>query len=173
MKNKRIKRLAVASTGLLLLVTAQAGNALDFGSVLKSGSEAASASSEQSSGLLGNVMSSLGVSSKQAAGGTGALLNYAKGQLGGDSFSTISSAVPALTGLMGGSAVKKGLGGGMMAGLATSAATSVMSMDAVKETFSSLGMDPAMVQQFIPLIVSYVSAQGGDTVSDLLAGAFK
>ncbi len=172
MKGKQSKWLASASTGLLLLVVSQTGCALDFGSVLKSGSEMTSVSSEQSSGLLGNVMSSLGVNSKQAAGGTGALLNYAKGQLGGESFSTVSSAVPALAGLMGGNATKA-LGGGMMAGMATNVATSVMSMDGVQKTFSSLGMDPGMVQQFIPLIVSYASSQGGDTVGNLLAGAFK
>jgi hypothetical protein len=43
----------------------------------------------------------------------------------------------------------------------------------VAGSFSQLGLDPAMVNQFIPPILSFVESQGGETVRNLLAAVLQ
>ncbi len=116
-------------------------------------SSAALSSSTQVKGeaqqLVGQLQKQLGVSQAQAVGGTGAMLQLAKNQLGADSIKTLTDKASGLSGL---------LGGGN--GLSKSLLSNISTMNGVQSAFSALGMDPAMIQQFLPIILGFLGEQG-------------
>lgn len=99
--------------------------------------------------LVGQLQSQLGVSQAQAVGGTGAMLQLAKNQLGADTLSTLSGKATGLSSLLGGSS-----------GLSQSLLSNISSMSGVQSAFSALGMDPAMIQQFLPIVLGFLGEQG-------------
>ena len=149
-----ISRAHVVSTVLALLALAPAATAGD-------------------DSLVSLLTAKLGVSEQQAAGGAGALLGMAQGQLGGDRFSQVSDAVPEVVGLMeaapalgstsdldlGGDLLGEGGGDLLGQGLQLAGA------------FKGLGLDAGMVQSFTPLVVGYVQDKAGESVGNLLGGA--
>jgi predicted anti-sigma-YlaC factor YlaD len=46
-------------------------------------------------------------------------------------------------------------------------------MAAAAGMFKKLGLSPAMVAQFVPLLTKFVGVKGGPEVAKLLAGVFK
>jgi len=102
--------------------------------------------------LVGMLTDSLGISAGQAAGGAGALLAMAGNGLSSSENSEITNMVPGLSSLT--SAIPGGLGG------------MISNMDSVKTAFSALGLDPALISKFTPLITQYLTSQ--DASSGLL-----
>lgn len=106
--------------------------------------------------LLGQLKGQLGVTDAQAFGGTGALLQLAQNQLGAGAASSLASEASGLSGLLGGGS-----------GLSKNLLSDISSMSEVQSTFSALGMNSAMIQQFVPIVISFLGEQG---VSTLLLG---
>ncbi len=133
--------------------------------------------SASAAGLTDTLMSSLGVSQKQASGGAGALLKYAKGNLKKDEFSKVSSAIPDMSSLLAAApAVAKATGGSMggLGGMASAlGGDSLGGIASLASSFSDLGLSADMIQKFIPTILEYVKGSGGDSVMNLLSGALK
>ncbi len=110
--------------------------------------------------LSGAVTNTPGLAAaQQAIGGTGALLGLAQNKLSPDQFSAVTNAIPgaeditkAADPLLGDSPLK--------------------SITDVQGAFSKLGMSPATVAKFAPLLTDTVSKSAGPQVADLLAGAF-
>ena len=67
-----------------------------------------------------------------------------------------------MAGALGGLASSLGGGAGKLGDLASLAGG-----------FSKLGLDSDMVGKFIPVILSFVQAKGGDTIKNLLGGVLK
>ncbi|MEA1918836.1 MAG: DUF2780 domain-containing protein [Campylobacterota bacterium] len=128
-------------------------------------------------GLTDTLMSSLGVSEKQAAGGAGSLLKYAKGNLSADDFSKVSSSIPDMSSILAAApkAAKSADGGlGGLGGMASAlGGDSLGGLASLASGFSDLGLDAGMIQKFIPTILEYVKGSGGSDVMGLLAGALK
>lgn len=99
--------------------------------------------------LVGQLQNQLGVTQTQAVGGSGALLQLAESQLGADSMATLSDQVSGLSGLLGGGS-----------SLSKSLLSNISSMSGVQSAFSALGMDPAMIEQFLPIVLSFLGDQG-------------
>lgn len=121
---------------------------------LKSLSDAVSSTQEganQASGLMTSLTEQLGISQAQAAGGTSALMALASSALSDDNAALLEGIIPSTSGPAG--------------GLAASLMGSISSMDGVTAAFSKLGLDPALISQFTPILMSYVGSNGG---SDLL-----
>lgn len=119
--------------------------------------------------LTSLLVSQLGINNKQAAGGAGSILNYAKGALSADDFSKVASSIPGIDALL--SAVPSA--GGGLGGVASAlGGGSLGGMAAVASQFSSLGLNVDMVQQFMPVILDYVKGTGGSDVMGLLSGLF-
>lgn len=97
-------------------------------------------------GLVGMVSEQLGVSSSQAIGGLGALVGYASNNLPEQYATQLQQLLPGL-------ADNNQSGSNLASGLLKN----FSSMDAVKSTFKTLGMDASMVDQFTPLLESYLS----------------
>lgn len=109
-----------------------------------------------SSGLLDLVSSQLDVSKTQAAGGVGALMGLANSSLPAEYSQQLNQLLPGLDNSDSGGSLTSSLLGGLK------------DMDSVKTAFSALGMDSSMVDQFIPVIESYLGDQdAGDLVNAL------
>lgn len=153
--NSILKRFLIVSSLYLL---APSAGALDLGSKLDSGGmlmpkESVKVTGEAQS-LVGDLQKQLGVTQTQAAGGAGALLQLAKSQLEPASFGNITDQVSGLRSLVGGGA---GEGSG---NLLTSALSNISSMGGVEKAFSALGLQPAAVEQFAPVILDFLKQQG-------------
>lgn len=119
-----------------------------------SGAQEATATtgSAMADGLVGMLSNQLGISKNQAIGGLGALVGYASSSLPPEYADQLNQLFPAFN---------KSSGDSSSSGLMGSLMNNVSSMDSVKTAFSGLGMDPSMVDQFTPLIESYVGDNGG------------
>lgn len=147
--NAILKQFLFVSSIYLLAPTAGAFNLNDS---LSSGAQALSSAKEVSGEarqLQGQLEDQLGITETQAVGGTGALLQLAKNKLGTDTTSELTSKAPGLSNLLGGDS---SLGGGLL--------SSISSMNGVQSAFSALGMDAAMIQQFVPIVMGFLGDQG-------------
>lgn len=129
------------------------------------GSTASTAATGQTGDLLSALSGQLGVTPNQAAGGTGALLGLAKNKLDPSQFSELSKSIPGLDQLAGNSELMGQAGSllgnatGSSAGLG-SMMGNASSMADVRKTFSALGMNSDMVNQFAPALLDYFGKQG-------------
>lgn len=120
--------------------------------------------------LISLLTQNLGISSSQAEGGTGLLLDLAKKQLGGDDFNKIASAIPNADSLMNNIPQASGLGG-MLGGLGDmlgGKAGDLGNLAELASGFSALDMDSDMIKKFLPVVMSYLKDNGGDGVEALL-----
>ncbi|RXJ74853.1 hypothetical protein CS022_01195 [Veronia nyctiphanis] len=99
--------------------------------------------------LIDSLSQSLGISSEQAAGGAGALLTQALGQMSKKNNNELNSLIPGMENLT------NTLPGGLGALLNTSSD--------VSKIFTSLGLDPAMVSQFTPIIMKFLGEKGASS----------
>jgi Protein of unknown function VcgC/VcgE (DUF2780) len=119
--------------------------------------------------LVQTLSKQLNVSDDQAAGGAGAIFQYAKGALSGDDYGKVEKAVPEAADL-----VKKAppadsttsAVGGMLGKSAGSAA----GLAGLTSSFEKLGLSSDMVGKFTPIVVNYVDQKGGAQVGDLMRG---
>ncbi|WP_157823273.1 DUF2780 domain-containing protein [Psychromonas sp. MB-3u-54] len=130
-------------------------NSAGFDSLLKTTESLTGVSTKStSSDLLGSLTTQLGVTESQAAGGTAALLSMASQNLSGTDSSLLKSIIPAE----------------LSTTLSSQMLNQVMDMAGVQSAFSALGLDASMVQQFAPILLQYLTANGG---SDLLGSLTK
>ncbi len=125
--------------------------------------------------LVQQLMSHLGVNEQQASGGAGLLFNLAKEKLPAGDFSQVANAVPGINDLLG-AAPKGGGVMGAVGGFASSLGGKVGGLGDLANLaggFSQLGLDSGMVGKFVPLVLSYVQGQGGDTAKGLLEKVLK
>ena len=126
----------------------------------------------QSDNLVGMLASQLNVSEKQASGGAGSLLNYAKGEMSPADWGVVSEALPDVTSLVG--AAPSGGSGvlGSSSSLLSGASSGLGGAANVAGAFTDLGMSPEMVNQFVPVILEYAQSAGNEQVMQLLQSAF-
>jgi hypothetical protein len=112
-------------------------------------------------GLIESVTSQLGVTKNQAVGGVGSILNLVKGKLSASDFLKVANAIPGSNDLIT-SAI----------GLTGSKGT-IGTVAALIPLFTKLGMKSDMVNKFIPVVLSYVGASGGNSTMNLLSAVLK
>lgn len=115
----------------------------------------------RSAELIGKL-SELNITSEQAVGGTGALLDLARNRLSGNDYSQLLQSAPALKEFSGnGLAGHASTIGGLLGGAGSKPeSTGVQSLAGVAEQFSSLGMDSGMISQFAPVLLDFIGNQG-------------
>lgn len=134
-----------------------ASEALQKGTqVLPAGEAATSAelAATAATGLTGELMEELGVTQRQAEAGAGALFQLAKPRLSKENFAALGQVVPEMEELLAAAPPPSPLGGGGMAA-----------------TFLEIGLEPEMVQKFIPIMVQYVEDSGREAVAAALKSA--
>ncbi len=122
-------------------------------------------------GLLPTLTSGLGVTEAQAAGGVGSLLQAAQGSLSGDEFAALGGYIPDADTLL---KAAPALGGSdsALGGLLKTAgqySEAAKMAGTVAAQFEALGMDPAMVAQFIAKMQGFLQSSGGQTAVDLFS----
>lgn len=124
--------------------------------------------------LVNLLTSQLGVQEEQAKGGAGLLFQLAQNQLKGDQFAQVAQFVPGI-GDMISAAPQAGGMAGALGGLASAmgAPGGIGNIAALAGGFSKLGLNPTMVNQFVPIVLSYVKGKGGDGAMQLLAQVLK
>lgn len=168
------RQLALCAT---LVVSTSSAQAFDFGSWFGGSddkqakttqtSAKASVASKPSTGyatadaLIGGISQQFGISQDQAIGGMGLLVGYAGSQLSPEYSAQLNSLLPGLA--QNSSDSEDSLGG-----IGSMLSNSLASRDTVDAGFSALGMDPSLVDQFIPMLNGFV----GDNASPELADAF-
>lgn len=139
-------------------------------------------------GLTDLLVSKVGVTKPQAEGGAGSIFKFAKSQMTKDNFKKIKGAVPDMSTYLGAAPAVESAAtpgpGDKMGGLAGDAAKMLGGSDALSgvtgklqaaqalaPAFEKLGMKPAMVTKFVPVVVDYVKSSGGAAMARLLTGA--
>ena len=153
---KKIYTSVICATLLL----ASNVNALDINEAAKVASSVVSTNGNKSMDLVGMLTSQLGVSDKQAKGGLGSILNYAKGALSSGEYSTLANAIPGAESLV--KSASSALSNGNTAG----------SLSSLASSFSSLGLNSDMVGKFVPVIMDYFKGSGNLDAIGILTKLF-
>lgn len=127
--------------------------------------------SAQTGDLVKTLVSQLGVTEKQASGGAGSILGYARDNLSTDDFSKVTNAVPETKSLLSAAPVSSSAGSGLAGGNLGGTLAAVAGAAVLADSFQKLGLPPEMVTRFAPVVVNYVSSKGGSTVGSILGGA--
>lgn len=126
--------------------------------------------------LVKALVSQLGVTSDQAAKGSGLLFKAAKERLGGD-FAQIEKAIPGVGDLLKAAPSSSSGGGlgGMLGGLASAlgGSSKIGSLASLAGSFSALKLSPDMIGKFGSVILSTLKSKAGPDILKLLASAFK
>ncbi|NPA66413.1 MAG: DUF2780 domain-containing protein [Epsilonproteobacteria bacterium] len=136
------------------LLLASSANAFDVNQAVNAvAATATSSKGIESKDLIGMLTSQLGVSEKQAEGGVGTILSYAKQALDSSEYNTLAKAIPESDKL-----------------LQTVAKSS--SVSDLASSFSSLGLSGDMVGKFVPVIMDYFKGSGKLDAVAVLAKLF-
>jgi hypothetical protein len=128
----------------------------------------------QPGSLAGLLMQRTGVTETQAQGGAGALFQIAKSKMQPDAFAQLEQAVPEMQGMLGAVPALAQSSGGLAERLSSIAGASggtAGNLVAVASAFQQQGMSPAMVQQFVPVVIDYVKAHGNEALLNTLSAA--
>ena len=124
--------------------------------------------------LIETLVSQLGITSEQAQGGAGSLLQLAKDKLGDQDFSQLANQIPGLDGIIG-AAPETGQAANLVGGLASAVGIDkdLGGLAKAADGFKKLGLDTGMVAKFVPILLSFVRSKGGDTIAGMLEGVLK
>ena len=128
--------------------------------------------------LISTLVNKLGITEKQAEGGTGALFQNAKDNLSAEDFKKVSDAVPGMDGYLAAAPKvepKSGIEGALgstLSSLGGGAAKAGGMLD-LKSAFSKLGMDSSTLGKFVPEVLDFVQSEGGQSVVGLLKGLWQ
>ncbi|EEX94946.1 hypothetical protein VIOR3934_11827 [Vibrio orientalis CIP 102891 = ATCC 33934] len=107
--------------------------------------------------LAGQIQTATNVTSDQAIGGVGSLLALAQNSLGSSQNQELGSLIPGYDVLE-----------------STGLSKMITDSGAVESAFSALGMDPALVSSFAPLIINALQAQGASSaLTSALSGIWR
>ncbi len=125
--------------------------------------------------LTDTLVKKLGISSEQAQGGAGALFQLAKSKLDDGQFAELSKVVPEMDSLL--SAAPKqagalsGMAGGALSVQGEANNYSYGNLAGLGSAFKMLNLSPDRVDEFVPVVVDYVSAKSGALTADMLQSA--
>lgn len=125
--------------------------------------------------LVQLLTQNLGIEENQAKGGAGLIFELAKQKLDDGEFSQVAGAIPGVSELIN-AAPQPGSGlAGAIGGLAGAlgGGGNIANLAALAGGFTQLGLNPAMVSQFVPVILSFAQNQGGDRIKNILAEVLK
>ncbi|MGZ5027739.1 MAG: DUF2780 domain-containing protein [Methylobacter sp.] len=151
------------------------GQANTAGQALQQGQQTINAVQPPQAGSLAELlMQRTGVTQAQALGGAGALFQIAKNKMQGDAFDQLEQSVPDLEEMLAAVPALPQAHGGLAGRLSSIAGTSggtAGNLVTLVSAFQQQGMSPAMVQQFIPVVIDYVKSHSNDALVNTLNAA--
>lgn len=141
--------------------------------ILQQGQQVTNAAQTLDSGNLTQLlMSKTGVNQAQALTGAGALFQMAKTKMQPDSFAQLEKSIPDMQGMLASvPAISRSAASSSLVGSLASLGGTLGSLATVASIFQQSGMSPSMIQQFIPLLLSYTQSSGGANLANLLSTA--
>jgi hypothetical protein len=124
--------------------------------------------------LVNRLTRSTGVTDQQAMGGAGSIFKTAQKNMSTDNFSKIANVIPGMDNLLNAAPKESGIAsslGSSVSGVLGKQSPSLSSTAALAESFSKLGLDADMVNQFLPIVYDYVQSKGGDVLMSLMQNA--
>ena len=125
--------------------------------------------------LVGLLTQQLGVTTEQAKGGAGAILDVASKNMSTDQFTKVTDALPDVSSLLKSdstsSAVSTSSGG--LSSLLSKSQSSLSSLAGLTTTFSNLGLGSDMIGKFTSVIMEYAQSKGGSEIASLLKSALQ
>jgi hypothetical protein len=155
-------------------VNGPANNANQSLQAQQAASAASAAKAVQPGSLAELLMQRTGVTAAQAQGGAGALFQVAKSKMQPDAFAQLEQTVPGMNEMLSAVPAQTQPSGGLAGRLSSIAGASggtAGNLVAVVSAFQQQGMSPAMVQQFVPVVVDYVKAHGNEALLNSLSAA--
>ena len=125
--------------------------------------------------LVGLLTKNLGVTDQQAEGGAGAIFNTASQNMSLEDFTKVTDALPEAKSLLKASPSADSVSGtlGGLSSMLGKGGSSLTSLTGLAEAFSKLGLSSDMVGKFIPIVLDYAQAKGGDEIANLLKMALQ
>ncbi len=112
--------------------------------VKEAGSIVSGSTNTQNNQLVSALTKSLNIDSKQAVGGTAALMGLAASSMPKSDYTNLLKSVPGLESVVGSASPLLGMASGMI------------DQNSIDKVFKSLGMDPSMVKEFAPILLNYI-----------------
>jgi hypothetical protein len=125
--------------------------------------EATSQAVDYAAGLLPALTNSLGVSDKQATGGTGALLNLVKDNLDAESFSALTGMLPGLDVASLLKAAPELGGNSSLTSMLGSSGEALAGAQEVFSQFKALGLSTEQLGEYIRITNGYLQSEGGQS----------
>ncbi len=125
--------------------------------------------------LVGLLTKNLGVTTQQAEGGAGAIFNSTAQRMRVEDFAKVSDAMPEVASLLA-AAPSADKGSGTLGGLSSMLSKGGGGMASLAElagSFSKMGLSSDMVGKFIPIVLEYAQAKGGNEIASLLKMALQ
>jgi hypothetical protein len=131
--------------------------------------------------LIASLVTQLGVTQAQAQGGAGAIFKAAQDRLGEGQFEQLLGGLPGIKGLVAHAPLGAGVGGGLssvLGGLASVAGKLGANSDMVQgaqllTAFNSLGLNKDMAMKFLPVVLKFLEANGGQELVTKVRAALK
>jgi hypothetical protein len=142
---RRTLTLCAVSAALMVSQTSYAFSLSGFISDLTGGNKTTTNENIAANPLAESVSKGLNVTPEQAAGGVGALLAAASGQLSGQDSKQLSSIIPGMDALH--KAIPQEL-------------SALVTPQTLNPIFTALGLNPKMVNQFVPSILGFAKQHG-------------
>jgi hypothetical protein len=133
---------------------------------------AATTSGNPDPDLVSKLTKELNITPEQATGGAGAIFAFAKSRLNPADFSKVAGAIPGIDGFLK-AAPAAGEGSSALGPLGSMAGGGAGSLTSLTNSFSSLGLSPAMIIKFLPVLESHIKSKGGANASSIFGGIFK
>jgi len=121
--------------------------------------------------LTETLVKKLGITSEQAQGGAGALFQVAKGKLDAGQFAALSKAVPDMDSLLSAAPKQSGVPSDLAGGVSSVPGENnnpYGNLAGLASTFKGLNLSPDRVDEFVPVVVDYVRANGGALNANIL-----
>jgi len=172
-----MKKIILATSFLLSVSTLSAFSLSDAASAVSTVSamqtqtaQKTSTTTQKGSDLTSLLTSQLNVTDKQAAGGVGSILSYAKDSLPKNKYTTLANAIPNADSLIKMAPSVSSAGGAMSAlSGAMGGSSKAGGIASLASQFSSLGLSSDMVGKFVPVIMNYFKGSGKTDAMGILS----
>lgn len=131
------------------------------------------AANSSQSDLTGMLTNQLGINQQQALGGAGSIFALAQKRMKPGDFMQLSQSVPDMDQYLSAVPDSKKSSSSLFGSAAdlVGEGSNLGSLASLAGSFQSLGMDTAMINQFLPVVLKYVQGQGGAGAMSLLQNA--
>lgn len=121
--------------------------------------------------LVGQLTKGLSITPQQANGGAGLLFAIAKSRLSPEDFDKLAAAVPGMDGFL--KAAPSMSDDKDLTDLTSSLPEDWGSVVTAAMGFQKLGLSPAMIEKFLPILLSFIEGKGGKDIAGILSKVMK